>query len=442
MDPSTHAGLVRGIRRWDLVAVAINGIIGAGIFGLPAKTYSLIGPYSLFAFVACALVVTLVILCFAEVGSRFKDTGGPYLYAREAFGPVIGFQVGWLQWLARLTSFAANLNLLLEYLGYFWPQVNVGWLRAAMMIVIVSALATVNVIGVRDAARVSNFFSIGKLLPLAFFVIVGLFFLQPQNYSFAAPPSYGDFSKAVLLLVFAFTGFEMAVIPAGEIDNPQRNLPRAILLALGIITVFYILIQVVCVGTLPELATSVRPLADASNRFMGSIGVTVILVGAVISIMGNLNVLILASSRLPFAMATQHELPRLIAATHARFHTPYTAILLTSGLMLALALSGSFITAVTISAIARLLSYTATCAALPILRRKPSVPPAMFSAPLGLATAMAGLILCVWLLSNISWNEAVQAVIVLAAGLTVYFVYKIVRRAAPAEAAVETEAVS
>src|SRR5205085_2228377 len=142
---------------------------------------------------------------------------------------------------------------------------------------------------------------------------------QTKNYSLTVTPSYGNFSKAVLLLIFAFTGFEMAVIPAGEVDNPQRNLPRAILLALGIITVFYILIQVVCIGTLPELASSGRPLADASSRFLGSIGATIILAGAVISITGNLNVLILAGSRLPFAMATKRELPRLIAATHPRF---------------------------------------------------------------------------------------------------------------------------
>src|SRR6266513_5283701 len=166
MEKTSPEGLLRGIRKWDLVAVAINGIIGAGIFGLPAKVYALIGTYSLIAFVACAIVVTLIILCFAEVGSRFDETGGPYLYAREAFGPTVGFEIGWLIWLARLTAFAANCNLLVNYLGYFLPSAaNPVW-RASIIIVVVAVLATINLIGIRQAALVSNVFTIGKLIPI------------------------------------------------------------------------------------------------------------------------------------------------------------------------------------------------------------------------------------------------------------------------------------
>src|ERR671924_518333 len=150
MKPTSQEGLVRGIRSWDLVAVAINGIIGAGIFGLPAKTYSLIGTYSLFAFIACALVVTLIILCFAEVGSRFDETGGPYLYAREAFGPIVAFEVGWLVWLARLTAFAANCNLIVSYLGYFWAPTTSTVPRALIICSVVLALTALNVTGVRQ----------------------------------------------------------------------------------------------------------------------------------------------------------------------------------------------------------------------------------------------------------------------------------------------------
>jgi amino acid transporter len=420
--------LLRGIRRWDLVAVAINGIIGAGIFGLPARTFALIGPYSLFAFGACALVVALIVLCFAEVGSRYGDSGGPYLYARDAFGPVIGFQVGWLQWLARTTAFAANLNLLCEYLGTFWPRAAVGSGRAVIMVAVVGALTAVNVLGVRRAAQISNIFTVGKLLPLLFFIVAGMFFLEPQRYALGAAPGVGVFSQAVLLLIFAFTGFEMAAIPAGEVDDPRANLPRALLLALGVITVFYILIQVVCVGTLPGLATSTRPLADASGRFLGRAGASVILVGAVISITGNLNVLILAGSRLPYAMATRGELPRALAAVHPRYRTPHAAILLTSAVMLALALSGTFITALTISAISRLLSYAATCAALPVLRKKPGAPAAAFTAPQGPAVALAALVLSAWLLSHSTAAEAQNTAIASAVGLAVYLAYRFARR--------------
>src|SRR5436190_8671537 len=188
---SSPEGLVRGIRRWDLVAVTINGIIGAGIFGLPSKVYALIGSYSLIAFVVCALVVMLIILCFAEVGSRFNETGGPYLYARETFGPAVAFEVGWLIWLARLTAFAANCNLMVSYLEVFWPAASSGWLRALIIVAVVLALTLLNVLGVRQAAIASNIFTIGKLVPILIFIAVGLFFLNPKAYALGARPSSG-----------------------------------------------------------------------------------------------------------------------------------------------------------------------------------------------------------------------------------------------------------
>src|SRR6266478_6250689 len=234
MAQPTHEGLVRGIRRWDLVAVAINAIIGAGIFGLPADVYARIGSYSLIAFVACALVVALIILCYAEVGSRFSETGGPYLYAREAFGTAVGFEVGWLMWLARLTAFAANCNLLVDYLGFFWAPATTHYWKEAIIVTVVAALAAVNVLGVRDASRVTNVFTVGKLIPIILFIGVGIFFLNSQNYSFAERPAYGAFSSSVLMLVYAFSGFEMAAIPAGEIRDPRRNLPMALLTAIGV----------------------------------------------------------------------------------------------------------------------------------------------------------------------------------------------------------------
>src|SRR5437588_3418182 len=261
---SSSKGLVRGIQRWDLVAVAINAIIGAGIFGLPSKVYALAGAYSLIAFVVCAIVVALIILCFAEVGSRFNDTGGPYLYARQAFGSTVGFEVGWLMWLARLTAFAANCNLLVDYLGFFWAPATTHYWREIVIVVVVAALAAVNVAGVRNAALVTNIFTVGKLVPLILFVAVGLFFINTQNYSFVARPQYSAFSTSVLILVYAFSGFEMAAIPAGEVRDPQRNLPLALLTAIAVVAAIYITVQIVCIGTLPALAASQRPLADAS----------------------------------------------------------------------------------------------------------------------------------------------------------------------------------
>jgi basic amino acid/polyamine antiporter, APA family len=420
-------GLVRGIRRWDLVAVTINGIIGAGIFGLPSKVYGLIGGYSLIAFVVCALVVMLIILCFAEVGSRFEETGGPYLYAREAFGPTVAFEVGWLIWLARLTAFAANCNLMISYLSFFWAPANTGIIRAGIIVAVVIALTMINILGVRQATIANNIFTIGKLLPMLVFIAVGLFFLDSNAFALGPRPGTGPFSQSVLLLLYAFTGFEMAVIPAGEIRNPQKDLPRALLIAMAVIATTYILIQVVCIGTLPDLAKSTKPLADAGQRFMGTAGAAIISAGAIISVAGNLNITVLSASRVPFAIAEQKQLPALFARVHRRFFTPYFSIIVTTALMLVLTLKSSFVAALTISTIARLVAYAVTCAALPVLRKRSDAPPAHFKLRGGPLIAIAALVLAAWLLINSTLYEAIVSLIAAAVGFAIYLGYRFLR---------------
>src|SRR5262249_1712280 len=423
----TKAGLVRAMGGWDLVALAINGMIGAGIFGFPSQVFKTIGVYSLGAFVVCGIFIAMIVYCFAEVGSRFDGTGGPYLYAHEAFRPVVGFEVGWLIWLARLTAFAANLNLLVDYVGYFWVGLASPTGRPALIIALTTALTIVNIVGVKDAALASNIFTIGKLAPLACFVLVVLFFVRFDNFTPGLVPPIGDVSKAVLLLVYAFTGFEMAVIPAGEIKDPRRSLPLAILRALAVVTVTYVLIQVVCIGTFPELGSSSRPLADASARFMGRGGAGFITAGAVISVIGTLNVLVLAESRLPFAMSERGELPQILAATHAKFRTPYVSILVTAVVMTVLTLTGTFIYAATISIIARLLAYAATCAALLVFRSRKTAPQALFNAPGAAVVAVLSLLLICWLLANCKGTDARDAAIAAGTGLVVYGLFRLRR---------------
>ena len=428
MQNKPDADLVRGIRRWDLVAICINGIIGAGIFGLPSKVYSLIGTYSIIAFIACALVVALIILCFAEVSSRFDETGGPYLYAREAFPPAVAFEVGWLIWLARVTAFAANCNLMISYLSYFWLPATTTFWRASIIVFVVTVLAIINLLGIRQAAIVSNAFTIGKLVPIILFIATGLYFLNPQAFEFGPSPTTGAFSQSVLLLVYAFTGFEMATIPAGEVRDPKKSLPRALLIAIVVVATLYILIQVVCVGTLPELAQSQKPLADAGSRFLGTAGGAIISAGAIISITGNLNILLLSGSRLPFAMAEQSQLPAFIGSVHRRFFTPYVSILITAGLMLFLTLKSSFVAALTISTIARLVTYAATCIALPVFRAKPEMAAPAFRLPGGTIVAILSLLLIVWLLMNSTLAERIVSAYAAGAGLLIYFGYKSIHR--------------
>ncbi len=418
--------LVRGINRWDLTAIAVNTIIGAGIFGLPSKVFDKIGGYSLLAFVVCAFIIGFIVLCFAEVASRFRETGGMYLYAKEAFGGVVGFEVGWLYWIVRVTTFAANCNLLLAYLGFFLLSASEGATRIVLISLIVLILTGVNFLGVKESVILTNIFTVGKIVPLLIFSAIGLFYIQPGNFNFSDTPDYTSFSSAVLLLIYAFVGFEAAVIPAGETKDPQKNVPFALIAALLFCAALFIIIQIVSIGTLPELAKSERPLADAAGKFMGSFGAAFIAIGALVSILGNLNGGFLAASRIPFAMAEQRELPAVIGKTHARFKTPYVSLFLTAIVMFFLTVQSSFISAVAIATITRLLVYATTCASLPVFRLRRDAPEAKFMAPFGIAAAVLSLILTAWLLTNVDFRKEGLAILVAAiVGLIIYFAYRV-----------------
>ena len=420
--------LIRGIHRWDLVCFGINFIIGAGVFGLPSQVFNRAGSWSIPAYLICSTGVLLIVLCFAEASSRFTQSGGPYTFAREAFGPIIGFEAGWLRWLAGIASFAANSNLLLDYLSYVAPPVNKGVYRVIILLLITSIFATANIIGVRDTARVSNFFAIGKLVPLILFVIVGVFFINPANFSSAVPPDYASFSMAVLLLVYAFVGFESLPIPAGETTQPRRNVPFALLMTIGFVTVLYVAVQAVCIGTLPTLGTSSRPLTDAASLFLGVSGGLAITVGAILSISGNLNAQVLATSRMLFAMGEQEQLPKSFARLHPGFRTPFVSVLACAVLMLALALSGTFVQLATISVISRLGMYAATCAAVPVLRRRKELEEASFKLRLGPMIPILGVGMCVWLASNATRREALTTLIVAVVGLIILLANMMIKR--------------
>ena len=428
MEKVSEEGLVREIRLWSVVGIVMNGLIGSGIFVLPAKAFGLIGSYSLLAFLLCALIAFLIILCFAEVSSRFSETGGAYLYAREAFGSAVGFEVGWIWWVARVGAFATNCNLLIVYLALFWPAAGAGWRRAAVIIFITTTLTFINYIGVRSATITSNIFILAKLLPMVLFIAVGLFFLTPSNFTLGAYPGLGSFSTTVLLLVYAFTGFENAGVTAGEVVNPRRTIALAFLIAIAVVAAIYILIQVVCIGTLPGLGTTERPVADAATQFLGPWGASLIALGVITSVIGNLNVNLLTTPRILFAMSGRDELPPLLAAVHPKFRTPHVSTVVTGGCMLLLTLSSSLIYALTVSTIARLIVYIATCVALPTLRRKADAPPALMKIPAGVIISIITVVVSVWLLVNSTAREARDSTIAAVAGLLIYFSYRLYSR--------------
>jgi len=422
-------GLSREIRKWDLVALLVNVTVGAGIFRLPSDVQRTVGNYSLAAFVVCALIIALIALCFAEVGSRFSGTGGPYLYARETFGLPFAFMVGWLMWLTRLAGFATLVLVFVAYLGYFWPPADSGLPRIAIITGLVVFLTVINLIGVRESARAGDIFTVSKLIPLVVFVAVGLFFISPARFTLAARPSLGSFSAALFILVYVFSGFEAVLVNSGEIRQPQRVIPFALFVALSASVVLFLLIQVVCIGTLPQLAGSERPLADASHTFLGDLGPPIISAGALIGILGTLNVVMLAFTRLPFAMAAQGQLPALLARVQRRFRTPHVSILVSAAAVLLLALPGTFIYALKFTVITRVIVYASTCAALPVLRRRARMAvatrslgevPASFEVPAGMLLSIVCVILCLWLLANSGWREARDVAIAIAIGLAIY----------------------
>jgi basic amino acid/polyamine antiporter, APA family len=432
-------GLSREIRKWDLIALFVNVTVGAGIFRLPSEVQRTVGNYSLAAFVVCAVIVGLIALCFAEVGSRFSATGGPYLYARETFGPLFGFAVGWLMWLTRLAGFAALTQVLVAYLGYFWPAVESGLTRVGVIAGVVVFLTVINIIGVRESARVGDVFTVSKLIPLVLFVLVGMFFVSPARLTLGTRPPLGLFSDAVFILIYAFSGFEAVLVNSGEIRQPQRIIPVAMLSALSAVVVLFVLIQLVCVGTLPQLTTSERPLVDASQRFVGTVGPAIVSAAALISILGTLNAVMLALTRLPFAMALHGQLPALLTRVHTRFRTPHVSILVSAAAVLLLALAGTFIYAVKVTVITRIIVYTSTCLALPILRRRskmitrepmPRSLPAAFELPAGTWISILCVVLCLWLLANSGLSEVRDVAIAVAVGLTFYAATRVSQRKA------------
>lgn len=402
--------------RWSLVALVINSIIGSGVFGLPSLVQAHVGGASPLAYLPAALGMGVIMACFAEVASRFRQAGGPYLYAHAAFGRLAGIEVGWVTWLSRLTAAAANANLFVIYLAEFWEPVHHAVPRLVALTLLIGTLSFVNYRGVRAGARQSNVFVVAKLVPLLMFVAAGLWFIHPGRFSIHAHASADSWLATELLLVFAFGGFEGAVIPMSEAKDPQRDAPFALFVALGAVTTVYVLVQAVVTGVLPNASASDRPLAAAARVFAGPAGGAIISLGALISVYGLLSSLTLYAPRLTYAFAEQKDFPAIFAAVHRRFRTPHFSIVVFGVLTWGLAVAGSFQWNLTLSAIARLFTYGFTCAAMLAFRRK-SPGQGALRLPAGGLLASLGLLFCLILVTRMGWMELVILTVTCAVGL-------------------------
>lgn len=408
--------LVRQLGAWGIWLLAVNGMIGAGIFAVPAGAARLLGTWSPLLYLGCGLLLGAVILCFAELAGRFRGTGGPILYTRTAFGPLAGFQTGWAFYVARVTAFAANINLLVVSVAVLWAPLGQGWPRIFLIAAIIGSLAWMNVVGVRAAVRSMGVLTVFKFLPLVAVVLVGIWMVEPQHLPGSAEglPAFTDIGTAALLVIYAFVGWEAAVIPAGETRDPVRDMPRALFRALWMVTLLYVAIQLVVISVLPDAGASQRPLVDVGAALFGPVGALLMTAGVVVSVAGNVAGTMFTAPRLTYSLAQQGDLPAWLGSVHEQHRTPANSIVFLAIIVFALTVFGSFVWLAAMSSLVRVLIYMASVASMPRIRAQDPDYDG-YRVPGGWLVPVGAFFVCALLLTQVS----LQSVLVTAAFLAV-----------------------
>ncbi len=412
LAPLRRLGLV------DLLALGVNAVVGAGVFLMPGLLAEKLGPAAVVATLAAGLCAFVLALSTAEAASRFDDTGGPYLYAREAFGPGPGFLVGWVVSWTGLVAWAALLASFATALSFFLPAATGGWPRAVAILGLAGLLGLLNVLGIHRGALVSNLASVAKLGVLVVFLLAGLPAGELARFEPFAPHGFALLPEATLLMLYAYVGFENLIVPAGEMKAPRRHLPVALCAVMGTVLLLYLGVQIVSTATLPDLAGHANPVAEAARAFLGPAGGTLIGVGVLVSILGVNAASAIVAPRRFHAMASKGELPAWLARLHPERATPWAAIAFTYTLAAALALSGSFRQLAVVTVVSRLLQYAATCLAVLALRRRG---PAPFRLPGGALLPVLGLAVCLGLATAAGRRELLAAALVVGSGLAVWW---------------------
>jgi amino acid transporter len=417
------ATLKRALGRWDLTAIGVNQVIGGSIFLLPSQVAIIFGTWSAIAVAAMGLVSLSVALCFAELASRFDGTGGPYLYTRTAFGNFFGFEVGWMQWFNRAASQASIMAGTTLALGYYWPAATAGWARAAIIVVLATALAWVNVRGVRHGAIVIDTLTIAKLMPLVLFIGVGLTSVDASRLTAGPLPAPRDALAGALLLIFLYGGYEVVPVPGGESLDPRRDAPFALVATILTVTAVMTLTQAVAQSVISDLGAHATPVADAAAILVGASGALFVGAGSILSMTGNNAGQVLTGARMIFALAEQGELPAWFGRIHPRYHTPANAVLFTSIVATALALSGSFARLALVAALAKLIMYAGCAAAtLELRRRSHGAQPARFVIPGGPIVPVIALAVSIGIGFGATREQLLGGFVALAAGGLLYAV--------------------
>lgn len=397
---------------WTILLFGINGIIGSGIFLLPNEGMKLFGPASLLVLGFDALLILTIGLCFAEDASLFKETGGPYVYAKAAFGNFVGYEVGFVTWAIRIIAEGTLYVGFATALAGVFPQLNNIMAKDIIVTILALSLMSMNLMGVQVASIVNNVITVSKLVPLIIFIAVGIWFIKGPNFTPFVPAAVANtssFSLAALTMFYVFTGVEGAVVAAGEMKNPQKDLPHVLIIIILAVATFYILIQAVCIGVLgSSLANSVTPVQDAFAKIAGGFGKYLIAAGTLLSIGGICVSSSFITPRSGVAMANHGMMPKILAEKN-RFGVPYHAIIISALLGLAIALSGTFNTLVQISAVSRFAQYIPSCIAVLVFRKTMKNRKSDFKIPFGWLIPVVAVTVSVLLLSqtnlvNLAWG--------------------------------------
>ena len=403
---------------WLLV---VNGMIGAGIFGVQSEAERLAGGFSPWVFALCGLLIAPVMLSFAWLSSAFRGTGGPMVYAGAAFGPFVGVQVGWAFYIARLTAFAANVNLLVTTIGFLWSEPMGPAVRVGLLFIVCGLLVWVNVMGAKAAVRSLGVLTVLKLAPLIALAFVGLIGLDRAVFaSIAAPPGVTDLGAATLLVIYAYVGFESGLVPAGESKQPQRDMPRALLAGLLAVTAVYVFVQMATQRLLPDLQTSERPIVEVGESLFGRTGAIIVVLAIIASVGGNLLGAMFSSPRVTYRMALDGQMPAWLGRVHPRHETPWTSVVLFGVAAFVLAATGSFVWLAALSVLTRLGIYLVCIASMPRVRRAAGDAPGLLRLPGGPVIPVLGLLVCIGLLTRVSGDSVVATAVMLAVGSVLY----------------------
>ncbi len=408
--------LPRAIGPLGAAMLVLNGAIGAGIFALPGTLQAAAGPQAAILFPLFALGVFAIALPLAELARLFPGSGGPAAYVGAAFGRYAGFQAGWIYWAARAAAFAANSVVFTAYAASLHPPFGEGFAKTALILAIVIAMTGLNVVGLKTAFFAQGAVTVLKVLPLLLLPLIALILHGPAPGAFA-PPTFSATEQASLLVLYAFVGFEQALVPAGETKDPARTLPRALFGTLLGIAALYFLVQLGYGAAMAGTEKPAAPLVALGQAVLGAAGGYLMLAAALFSLAGNLLSIATTAPRITSALGETGLLPRWFAAVHPRFATPHHAILFFGALAGALAVSGGFVFLAVISTLARLLIYLASMAALPVILKQRALPPLPLTQ---VAVTAAGAVFCLWAVAQTKPDAFATLAMLAAAGTGLY----------------------